>query len=78
MLDFRRQPGRIMKALARNEPVTLVFRGRVAGVIQPAGPARVSGRTEDHASFGMWRHREDLADPGAFVRRLRTPRHRAL
>jgi len=35
-------------------------------------------KTEDQALFGKWSGRDDLADPTAYLRRLRSPRPAAL
>ena len=78
MLDFRKQPRKILRALMAHEPVTLYYRGKVAGVIEPVGAGKATGRTKDHPSFGLWKNRADLADPLEFVRRVRAPRYRAL
>ncbi len=39
-------------------------------------PKTVPARSENHPAFGMWKRRKGMADPGAFVRRLRAPRQR--
>jgi hypothetical protein len=71
----------IMNSLKRNEPVTLLRRGKVVGTIQPpeAEPASGSGlRASAHPAFGMWRDRPDLEDVEAAVERLRGARFNAL
>ena len=75
MLEFRRQPGRILNALERNEPVTLLYRGKARGVLVPIARRRTGARDlAFHPAFGMWRERADLRDPAAHVRRLRASR----
>lgn len=71
----------VLDSLKRNEPVTLLRRGRVIGTIHPpdVGPILMSnGRTSAHAAFGMWRDRSDLEDVEGAVERLRGGRSGAL
>jgi prevent-host-death family protein len=74
LLDLRRRMGDILKAIRRNEPVTLLRRGKTIAVIQPAA-GRTAGRSVGtHPAFGMWAGRSDLADVGAAVAKLRKGR----
>jgi hypothetical protein len=71
----------ILNSLKRNEPVTLLRRGKVVGTIQPPGAAPASGsdqRASAHPAFGMWKGRPDLEDVEAAVARLRGGRFNAL
>ena len=72
----------ILNSLKRNEPVTLLRRGKVVGTIQPpkASQASVSDdlRVSAHPAFGMWRDRPDIEDVEAAVERLRGGRFNAL
>jgi antitoxin (DNA-binding transcriptional repressor) of toxin-antitoxin stability system len=79
ILDLRRKMSKVLRALDRNEPVTLLYRGREKGVIHPAG--RRKGRTESaskHTAFGMWKHRSDIKNVAEHVRRMRKGRSHAL
>ncbi|MBE3124500.1 MAG: type II toxin-antitoxin system Phd/YefM family antitoxin [Acidobacteria bacterium] len=81
VLDLRRRMKDILNSLKRNEPVTLLRRGKVVGTIQPpeAAPASGSGlRASAHPAFGMWRDRPDLEDVEAAVERLRGARFNTL
>jgi prevent-host-death family protein len=79
ILDLRRRMGDVLKALEKNEPVTILHRGKEKGVIYP-----VSDRQEqavsvtEHPAFGMWKDRDDLRDVEQVVQNLRKPRHHAL
>lgn len=76
VLDMRRNPKKILEAVARNEAVTLSHRGKALAVIEPIkkpGGARAS----EHPAFGMWASRSEMADPGAYVRALRKGRQDA-
>jgi len=71
----------ILNSLKRNEPVTLLRRGKVVGTIQPpeASQASVSDqRASAHPAFGLWRDHPDLEDVEAAVERLRRGRFNAL
>jgi len=81
VLDLRRHMKDVLNSLRRNEPVTLLRRGRVVGTIQPPGasPDSPVGRpgargASSHPAFGMWRDRPDLGDVEAAVERLRKGR----
>ena len=79
MLDLRRRMSDILRALERNEPVTILYRGRKKGVIYPAGAAQGKvGRVSQHPAFGMWKDRKDMEDVGDVVRSLRKVRSHAL
>jgi hypothetical protein len=78
-VDLRKKSGQIIRALSRNEAVTVLYRGKAAAVMQPIGTA-VATRpaVEDHPAFGMWAGRGDMKDVSAHVRRLRRGRFDAL
>ena len=85
VLDLRRRMKDVLDSLRRNEPVTLLRRGKVVGTIQPPGgaldsPAGQPGprRASSHPAFGLWKDRADLRDVEAAVDRLRKDRFRAL
>jgi hypothetical protein len=71
----------VLNSLKRNEPVTLLRRGKVVGTIQPPEVGPISGsdlRASAHPAFGMWRDRPELEDVEAAVERLRGGRFNAL
>jgi antitoxin (DNA-binding transcriptional repressor) of toxin-antitoxin stability system len=74
ILDLRRRMGDVLKALQRNEEVTLLRRGKTIAVICPAGGPPGTKRVAAHPAFGMWAGRSDLADVSAAVGRLRRGR----
>lgn len=81
VLDLRRRMKDILNSLKRNEPVTLLRRGKVVGTIQPPEGEPGSGsdrHASAHPAFGMWRDRPDLEDVEAAVERLRGGRFNAL
>ena len=75
-LDLRKRSKEIVKALDRNQPVTLFYRGKAKGVIVPAsGSTEKSISASHHKAFGMWRERTDMKNVRGFVAKLRKPRH---
>ena len=85
VLDLRRRMKDVLDSLKRNEPVTLLRRGRVVGTIQPPGALSDSfsglpgaRRASSHPAFGLWKDRGDLRDVEAAVDRLRKDRFHAL
>ena len=75
LLDLRRHPGEILKALDHNEPVVIFYRGRKKGVIYPPAKRKKGERAiKEHPAFGMWKNRKDLADVERAVDKLRRER----
>ena len=79
VLDLRTKMNDIMKALERNEKVTLTRRGKRFAVIVPDSLMKVENNLalkdiEESPCFGMWVDREDMADPVAYVENLRKGR----
>ncbi|MDT8321001.1 MAG: hypothetical protein RQ826_10800 [Xanthomonadales bacterium] len=69
IVDLRYKTREILEALERNESVTVLYHGRVRGVIQPAGKKPAPGVAE-HAFFGMHTDRtESVADEMERLRR---------
>jgi antitoxin (DNA-binding transcriptional repressor) of toxin-antitoxin stability system len=79
-VDLRKNSSEIIRALNRNEAVTVIYRGKPAAIMQPIGgqskPAIRSA--QDHPAFGLWANREDMKDVAAHVRQLRKGRFDAL
>jgi hypothetical protein len=72
IVDLRYKTKEILRALERNETVTVLYHGKVRGIIKPAGkkpPASV----KDHPFFGM--HRDAGESVQDQVERLRKPRY---
>jgi len=77
VLDMRRNPKKILDAIARNETVTLTNRGKRVARIEPIRDERRPCASE-HEAFGMWSERADMTAPSAYVRELRKGRFGAL
>jgi len=74
-LDLRRRTKEIFEALDRRETVTIYYRGKKKGVIHPVKEGKAKKRSfKDHPAFGMWKDREDMKDPSAWVREIRKGR----
>jgi antitoxin (DNA-binding transcriptional repressor) of toxin-antitoxin stability system len=78
IVDLRYHMKDVLRAIDRGETVTVLYRGKEKAKLTPIAPASkpsaTAMRVEDHPFFGMWKDREDMADPVAYVRKLREPR----
>lgn len=79
-VDLRRKSAAIIRALQRNEPVTVLYRGVPAAIMQPIDqlPDEPIGSVKNHAAFGIWADRDDIEDVASHVRRIRRGRYDAL
>ena len=77
ILDLRRHMGDILKALDRNEKVTLTYRGHEKATIVPKKMEQ-AGRMTQHPAFGLWKKRTDLKDVDVAVRNIRKGRTHAV
>ncbi len=73
-LELRRDPGKLMEALKRNEEVTISRRGKEIARVIPSGQTTSNIELKEHPAFGMWADRHDISDPAAYVRVLRKGR----
>ena len=75
IVDLRYKMKDVLRAIDRGETVTILYRGKEKAKLTPIASApETAPRMEDQPLFGMWRDREDTADPAAYVRNLRRPR----
>lgn len=75
MIDFRNRMGDIQAAVSRRERVTVTSHGRPWAVLVAWEDCRPQTlKASEFAAAGMWADRDDLADPTAFVGRLRSRR----
>ncbi len=78
IVDLRYHMKDVLRAIDRGETVTVLYRGKEKAKLTPIAPASETlgkaMKVEDHPFFGMWKDREDMADPVAYVRKLREPR----
>ncbi|MFB3881702.1 MAG: type II toxin-antitoxin system Phd/YefM family antitoxin [Armatimonadota bacterium] len=79
VVELRTRTAEVIKALERNERVTILYRGKPKGVIHPAQEERRQRPSiADLPAFGMWKDREDMKDPVAWVRKMRSARRKRL
>lgn len=79
IVDLRYRMKDVLRAIDRGETVTVLYRGKPKAKLAPMEPlpgpsgARTP-RTQDQPLFGLWKDREDLANPASYVRNLRRTR----
>ena len=77
IVDLRYHMKDVLRAIDRGESVTVLYRGKERARLVPSGEK--AGQTlvnpSDHPACGMWKDREDMADPVAYIRKLRQPRY---
>jgi antitoxin (DNA-binding transcriptional repressor) of toxin-antitoxin stability system len=79
IVDLRYRMKDVLRAIDRGETVTVLYRGKPKAALTPISPPPgASGlgapETADQPLFGLWKDREDLTDPAAWLRNLRQPR----
>lgn len=77
IVDLRYRMKDVLRAIDRGETVTILHRGKKKALLMPiaSAPEETAPKTEDQPLFGLWKDREDLADPASYVRNWRLPRH---
>jgi antitoxin (DNA-binding transcriptional repressor) of toxin-antitoxin stability system len=74
ILDLRYRMKDVLRAIDRGETVTVLYRGKEKARILPIAGKGEDARAEDQDFFGMWKDRQELADPAGYVSKLRQPR----
>jgi prevent-host-death family protein len=79
IVDLRYHMKDVLRAIDRGETVTVLYRGKEKAKLVPidSQPEKPMKST-DHPAFGMWKDREDMKDPSAWVRKIRRSRIRDL
>jgi len=83
IVDLRYRMKDVLRAIDRGETVTILYRGKEKARLMPvsgeaaARSRKAAPKTQDQPLFGLWRDREDLTDPAAWVRLQRRPRSSA-
>jgi len=54
VVDLRYKMNDVLKALDRNEKVTVLYRGKVKGTLVPAANQKKNLKVSDHPFFGMF------------------------
>jgi len=73
-LELRRDPGKLLEALEKNEAVSLSRRGREVARVIPANNHPLAESVSAHPAFGMWADQPNPEDPAEIVRRQRRGR----
>jgi len=79
IVDLRYRMKDVLRAIDRGETVTVLYRGKPKAALTPIAPPVAASDTgapgtADQPLFGLWKDRDDLKDPAAWVRDLRQPR----
>ena len=74
VVDLRYRMNEILKAIDRNEEVTILYHGKVKGVIKPK-TSKARRRITDHPFFNMYSSKETVREVMAD---LRGDRYRAI
>jgi antitoxin (DNA-binding transcriptional repressor) of toxin-antitoxin stability system len=76
-LDLRYKMKDILRAIDRGETVTVLYRGKEKARLVPIDTKPEEElKPSDHPACGMWKDREDMKDPAAWLRKIRAPRYR--
>jgi prevent-host-death family protein len=77
--DLRYRMKDLLRAIDRGETVTVLYRGKEKAKLVPIeAEKKPKMKMSEHPFFGMWKDREDMKDPVAWVRKIRRSRIRDL
>lgn len=62
IVDLRYKMNDVLKALDRNEEVTILYRGKAKGKIIPVGKKESARKVKDHPYFGSVVKSDELVD----------------
>jgi prevent-host-death family protein len=74
ILDLRYRMKEVLRAIERGESVTVLYRGKEKAELVPIATRKKPAKASDHPACGIWADRQDMADPAAYVRKIRQPR----
>ena len=74
IVDLRYKMNQVLKALERNETVSVLYRGKLKGVLSPA-TTKSAAKVTEHSFFGC---RKDAQSVQKVMEQLRGGRHRDL
>lgn len=78
ILDLRYRMKDVLRAIDRGESVTVLYRGKKKARLVPLSEDRKPAKASAHPACGIWADRDDVADPAAYVRKIRRPRFAGL
>jgi antitoxin (DNA-binding transcriptional repressor) of toxin-antitoxin stability system len=75
-VDLRKKSAEIIRALSRNERVTVLYRGKPAAIMEPIDSRSTSEGADAsrHEAFGLWADRNESSSVEEQVQNLRRPR----
>jgi len=76
VVDLRYHMNDVLKALARNEEVIVMYHGEEKGVIIPVKSKKATVKVQDTPLFGMYKDTKE--DVGTTMKKLRQGRYRDL
>ena len=74
IVDLRYRMKDVLSAVDRGETVTVLYRGKPKAKIVPISKKEALNKIINDPAFGMWKDREDMRDPSAYVRKIRKGR----
>lgn len=74
ILDLRYRMKDVLRAIDRGESVTVLYRGKKKARLVPVVEHRKPAKASAHPACGIWADRDEMADPAAYVRKIRRPR----
>jgi len=74
VLDLRYRTKDILKAVERGETVTVLYRGKEKARILPPLPQANRKDVFSDKGFAIWKDRQDMRNPAAYVREMRKGR----
>ncbi|HXP88339.1 MAG TPA: hypothetical protein VN841_26665 [Bryobacteraceae bacterium] len=78
IVDLRYHMKDVLRAIDRGETVTVLYRGKEKARLVPLAAKKKTVRAEDTPMCGMWKDRKDMADPVAYVRKMRNAKYEYL
>ena len=65
-----------MRAIERNEVVEIFYHGTLKAILSPATTQKSKKiKIKNLPGIGMWKDREEMKDPTAYVQKIRKPRY---
>ena len=74
IVDLRYRMKDVLSAVERGETVTVLYRGKPKAKIVPISEKVALAKITKDPAFGMWKDRQDMRDPAAYVRKIRQGR----
>ena len=78
IVDLRYRMKDILRALKRNEKITILYHGKVAGTIIPPEKKKPNMKASEHPFFGMRKEKITQKDVDRMMDELRGGRYRDL